>query len=162
MKKAINIGGIVLSLVLVIALSTGCGIKITEEQAYSDAQKKVNFQVLKPMFVPEDLNFSSVEYEGSPEGKGKIQGFKISYYSTDRKGVTLSVRETFLPHEARDKEFDPSQAQIEINGEPALITPTQQGYHIEWFGKSSVYTIEAHGLSSDEAIKIARSMKSLD
>lgn len=145
---------------LVGILSIGCSIKITEERAYSDAQKKFNFTILKPTFLPEDVIFSSIEYERPPKGEKKSQGFTITYYSSKRQ-IHLSIKENFVGHQGAGEEIDPSQTQLKIDGKPALVSPTKQGYNVEWFRGSAYYKIQSSGLSLEEVTEIARSMKPL-
>lgn len=141
-----------------IKLTDNSNMQIKEFDSMESLKTESNFQVTLPSYIPKDFKLDKIEIYYMDESI-PLETY-LYYEAKEHSFIITQIKQNgemgFNGAVQSDKE---QVVETEVNGYPATLVETTHDYNeLVWFTTSNYLSIEGH-LTSNEIIKIARSME---
>ncbi|WP_291581949.1 DUF4367 domain-containing protein [Clostridium sp. UBA6640] len=132
-----------------------------EVRDIDELNKYTCFNVILPSYLPEGYKFDRAEFF-----KGKTEVVKDSkyitiYFNNEKTGKHIFMQQRFACEETRFSSNGSNIEEIKINGADAIMSDgvRSDSKGIDWEANGVIYSISSRGITRDELIKFAESIK---
>ncbi|WP_454052679.1 DUF4367 domain-containing protein [Clostridium sp. Marseille-Q7071] len=135
--------------------------KVLEVKDTNELNKYTCFNVILPSYLPEGYKFDRAEFFKGKTGVVKDSKYITIYFTNEKTGKNIYMQQRFACEETRTVSNGSNIEKIKINGADAILSDgVRSGSKgLDWEANGVIYGISSRGITRDELIKFAESIK---
>lgn len=113
------------------------------------------FDVILPSYLPEGYKFNRAGFFRDENGIVEDTKYIELYFTNDKTGEYIYMQQRFADEETAYATGADKVEEIKVNGVDAVL----YGNNLDWEYNDVIYMLNGRGITKDELIKIAESIK---